>query len=635
MTFPLSRLACLLGLTVYSSFSSAAAIDNWLAQAKQQQLSQQPYWHILLRYEDQQGDQLSSLIHNQPSFFVSPEGRTNPEEELNATLKALVAPSTAKADDAVACKFPARVAWLRQQLNISDNDLASANCPAFNTWLKGLNPHEATLVFAADFVNNPSSMFGHTLLRIDAPDQTEETRLLAYAVNYAAQTNTSNGLEFAYKGLSGGYGGAFSVLPYYEKVKEYNDFENRDLWEYQLNLTPEEINQLLAHLWEMKGVNLPYYFLASNCSYQLLGLLEAARPNTYLRRDFPVYAIPTDTVRRILLEKNMLKQIVYRPASGTALAFHAQENSPQVNALSKKLAEDPETDVSALAVDEQARAYEMAYDYLYYLFLGHETNKDSAPKRLRTLLIKRSTYAVADTRQTPPRPIVDPAHGHDTSRFILGTGSAQDNAFVSVDYRPAYHDLLDNDDGYRRGAAIDFLRVQLRYYTESQQLKLQRFTFVSIDSLAPRNDFLKPLSWSFAIGGEQAAVDHDGKFSTGQEHSVAFFEGSAGVSSQLNTNNWLCYGFVEGHMQAGSHLDQGWRVGLGPRIGCRQQSTLGQLFVDVQSLYHQDSEQFLTTAKLGYQWQFNTDNALRLQGRYEQENGQHWQSGELGWVRYF
>ncbi len=633
MTLTLSRLVCAIGLLTYSSLSLAIPLDNWRQQAKAQHLASHPYWQILLRYEKKQGDTLVSSVE-QPSFFVSSDGRTNAEAELTATLENLVATPPAKADDAVACRFPARVAWLRQQLNITENDLAPANCPAISTWLKGINPHEATLVFAADYVNNPSSMFGHTLLRIDAPDQTEETRLLAYAVNYAAQTNTSNGLEFAYKGLTGGYAGAFSVLPYYEKVKEYNDFENRDLWEYQLNLTPAEIKQGLAHLWEMKGVNLPYYFLSSNCSYQLLGLLEAARPNTYMRRDFPVYAIPTDTLRRVLEEKNILKKIVYRPANGTALAFHAQKNSPAINQTAKQLAANPEFSVATLTATEQAQAYEMAYDYLYYQFLAHEVDKGSTPPKLRNLLVKRSRYPAAE-RTTPPRPEIDPALSHNTSRFVWSAGYGQDEPYVSVDYRPAYHDLLDNDDGYRRGAAIDFLRVQLRYYSESQQLKLQRFTFVSIDSLAPRNDFQKPLSWAFALGSQQAAVDHQGSFSTTEQHGVAFIDGGAGISSKLNTDNWLCYGFLQGQLQGGNHLDDGWRVGLGPRIGCRQQSSVGQLLVDVQSLYHQDSNQLLHTAKLGYQWQINTNNAIRLNTHFEQQQQRHWQSGELGWVKYF
>ena len=151
-------------------------------------------------------------------------------------------------------------------------------------------------------------------------------------------------------------------MPYYEKVKEYNDFENRDLWEYQLNLSPEEITQGLKHLWEIKRVNFPYYFLSSNCSYQLLGLLEAARPNTYLRQDFPIYAIPTDTLRRVLEEKDILRKLVYRPANGTTLAYHAQQNNPLLNKATKALAKDVNYSVAHLNNADQARAYEMAYD---------------------------------------------------------------------------------------------------------------------------------------------------------------------------------------------------------------------------------------------------------------------------------
>lgn len=44
-------------------------------------------------------------------------------------------------------------------------------------------------------------------------------------------------------------------MPYYRKVKEYGDFESRDLWEYELNLTPEETRFLVSHIWEMQHVS--------------------------------------------------------------------------------------------------------------------------------------------------------------------------------------------------------------------------------------------------------------------------------------------------------------------------------------------------------------------------------------------
>ena len=59
-------------------------------------------------------------------------------------------------------------------------------CERFDQWIAELNADSITLIFASAFLGNPASMFGHTFLRIDQEGQTEQTRLLAYTINYAA-----------------------------------------------------------------------------------------------------------------------------------------------------------------------------------------------------------------------------------------------------------------------------------------------------------------------------------------------------------------------------------------------------------------------------------------------------------------
>ena len=56
------------------------------------------------------------------------------------------------------------------------------------------------------------------------------------------------------------------MLPYFYKLREYNDFESRDLWSYELNLTQKQISFLIDHLWEMKQTLIPYYYLDENSS---------------------------------------------------------------------------------------------------------------------------------------------------------------------------------------------------------------------------------------------------------------------------------------------------------------------------------------------------------------------------------
>jgi hypothetical protein len=238
-------------------------------------------------------------MHSQvdsPSFFNSPSGKKDPRAELEATLRSFFA-EAAEGDDHPQCRFAARRAWLDAELGFDAQRIARRECPRFREWRTAIDASQLTLVFASAYVDNPGSMYGHTLLRVDAAGQDERTRLLAYTINFAAGTDETSGFLYVLKGLFGGYPGVFSMLPYYLKVREYSDLENRDLWEYQLDLGGEEIERVLAHAWELLPIHFDYFFFDENCAYHLLGLLQVARADLELTAQFPLWALPVDTVR--------------------------------------------------------------------------------------------------------------------------------------------------------------------------------------------------------------------------------------------------------------------------------------------------------------------------------------------------
>ena len=94
------------------------------------------------------------------------------------------------------------------------------------------------MVFPTSHINSPASMYGHTFIKISS---SKDTPLISNAINYAAKTDEKNGLIFAFQGIFGGYEGRYSILPYYEKLKEYNNLEQRDVWEYDLNLNERRL----------------------------------------------------------------------------------------------------------------------------------------------------------------------------------------------------------------------------------------------------------------------------------------------------------------------------------------------------------------------------------------------------------
>jgi hypothetical protein len=77
------------------------------------------------------------------------------------------------------------------ELNFDDRACRRNPARVFEQWFRELDAEAVTLVFASAYLNNPASLFGHTLLRLDRRGQTEQTRLLAYAVNYAADDSNS------------------------------------------------------------------------------------------------------------------------------------------------------------------------------------------------------------------------------------------------------------------------------------------------------------------------------------------------------------------------------------------------------------------------------------------------------------
>lgn len=503
--------------------------DDLVAAARQQHLAADPEWHALLHYLQRPlGLGYKSLVDS-PNFFLAPRGKTDPAAELEATLRAFFSDAVETNDSQnPQCQFIGRYHWLKQRLGFDAARLPEQRCPRFEQWIEAINPDQITLIFPSAYLNNPSSMFGHTLIRIDMPQQDERTRLISYAINFAAVTDETNGVLFAVRGLTGGYPGQFSIMPYYDKVREYSDLENRDIWEYQLDFSREEILRLLRHVWELGASWYEYYFFDENCSYHLLTLFDVARPGLDLAARFPYTAIPSDTVQEVLKVEGLLRQAVYRPSAHTRLNHRLSHMSAAEQKLSLALARGEITAdddrLTALAEPRQALVLETAQQYVSYQMHRGQLPREVGAKRALGLLRTRATLPALDIEPEPPEPAARPDQGHGSARLSLGAGRYEDETFYSLRLRPAYHDLLDPQAGYLEGSQINFFDVELRYYPDLRHWQPERLTLVDIASLSPRDRFVQPLSWAVSTGLERAP------FTALDRSPSGYLRGSAGVS---------------------------------------------------------------------------------------------------------
>ena len=274
----LAALCCLAPLAARAA-ADATYLPELIARSRELHLADAPQWRRLLHYHESWFHPGAASSADAPQFFLAPNGRRDAQAELEATLASFFAPPPTEPDrEPAQCAFIARHHWLAAQLAFDPQRLPPQSCPRFEAWYAELDPSGVTFVFPEAFLNNPASMFGHTLLRLDTTVRGERHDLISWAINFSGATGDDGGALYVAKGIFGFYPGYYAIGPYYEKVKEYGDWESRDIWEYRLDLSPAEIELMLMHLWELQGIRFDYYYFDENCAWQLLGPARGRAP---------------------------------------------------------------------------------------------------------------------------------------------------------------------------------------------------------------------------------------------------------------------------------------------------------------------------------------------------------------------
>lgn len=533
----------------------AQYLQQLLRTAEERKLHEERPWQILLHYKRAFSGGYRSRIDD-PQFFLAVDGRTDPRKELEATLRSFFLPPTGDGTHG-ACRFPARFQWLSDRLDLDPAQLPSYTCSERDTALAAVEGRSAVLVFPVGHINSPASMFGHTLIRIDG---TSSSNLISYAANYAATADDTNGLVYAWKGLFGQYKGYYSLLPYYLKVKEYSDLEHRDMWEYRLKLSEDEVGMMLKHLWELHKIHSAYFFIDENCSFNLLYLLEAARPELHLTDRTGLFVLPTQTIR-LALDSGILEEPHYRPSRGTRmkkmLSLVGENRQESALALARG---SRERVPDGLAPDERRTVLDLAVEYVQIRYARKELDKDAYNRLFLRLLTERSTLGPAPEGvydiTEPPRPDT----GHDSTKVAIGGGVRRGRGFIELDVQPVFHSLLDPDHGYLRGAQIKFFDTSVRQYFSPDQLRLEKLHLLDILSLVPRDMFFRPLSWKILTGFERRLL-RDGS------DRLVYRLDSGGGYAVTSPFGGIWYGFAELDVQAGDGI-RGWvTVGPGFSIG--------------------------------------------------------------------
>ena len=624
-------------------------LASWRAQAKTENLAQHITWRRLLYFFDDQknliGKKKDSSIVDDAAFFLSKNGQHDSAAELDALLVALAdemattpdnstannklsnRATTNSVQNSVLCRFPARVQWLTDTLNIDKSGL-QVDCPELNEWMQKLAPEQLSIMFAQEYLDNPISAFAHTLLRIDSKASVADPSQIHHAValNYTVGGDSSdNFLVYAIKSMSGGYDNLIEIDPYPEKLAKYLQEDERDAWTYQLDLTPAEVQQIMLHVWETKDLKLPYYFTTDNCASEILRLIDVVRPQQHLLSRLPYAVIPSDVVQ-LLNSENLLASTNYTPADSTLR--QAQLNK----------------------VKEQREQ------------LGYHNNAKQTLNEIKSAQLNPTSSIAADGETLLPRRIAvadnNPIDRHPLQLGFIGLGQRGDNNYIDLSVRAGYHDTLDRPSGFPQFFDLEGAAATLRLYdtdndkaNQPSSVVLQNVTLVRGRSFNPVNSAKKGKTWGASI---EATRVNDGSQQDASDHLVGSLGYETGWSWAFGTPSastgemppQLCYTFLAGTAQAGRGINKGFRVGAGINAGCRYQinnQLRAQAELQLPYWYHGSSDDsnarghyWQPISSLGLQYDIDKKQALRINANYEwQDRIDAKEDIQLSYRRYF
>jgi hypothetical protein len=618
--------------------AQSAYLDGLVRRARALRLSEQAMWWRLLHYDAKALGPVSQA--DGELFFNAPDGKTNPEGELEATLRAFFGPAPVNPEaQHPFCRFPARLAWLAERLRIDWSVLPKQKCPALDDYRETTRAESLTLIFSSYYLNTPASAFGHSFLRLNKHQdalRSERQELLDYGIDYSATVDTDNAIFYAFKGLFGLFPGHFGKRPYYFKVREYNDFESRDLWEFDLELTSSEVDMAVAHIWELGSTYFSYYYLTENCSYHMLGILEVARPSLDLKGKLGWPVVPVDTVRALLKSQGLVKRIAYRPSVRSQFRYGLSLLSPEEADAVFELGENVEAQLPEhFTREQQVKVLDVALDLIDMRYAKDLLDRSSEGARLRQRLSTRR--ALTRTRSTqaepPPPPSGHPASGHGTKRISLGSGYASDSGlYHTLSFRLALHDLSDPSAGYPKELAIDFLPTELRYRLETPSVTLEDFSLVSILSLSPRDRFDDALTWNFRFGATR--IRDEGC----KDCLAGIVEVGGGRAFSFADSRLLFFLHVNNRVMGlapieGGIADLPLRAGIGPFGGVRVAPTEDvTLVLTGDALYLPAQEPlFMWSGRGSLRYEYLPDFSVSAQGSVQAEG---WSTALLSSIYY-
>jgi len=488
------------------------AQDKIVNKAIQLKLYNNYTWKALLHIHSNQ-----SSINN--STFLLSYPNFNAKKELIYTLKAFFNTKNLNDKHAI-CKYPARLYWLKEKLSIKNSDLPNVKCKNLKQYFTKSSFKDIKLIYVSDNNTNPSSAMGHIFFKIEG--NTYNGLKQEHAVSFFTVANSYNLPLILYRGTVSGMDGFFTLRPYFEQLNIYLKDENRNIWEYNLNLTKRDKKIIYLHFWELKEAKIKYYYTKFNCATLVYDILSSVYP----KFKPGLFWVTPKKVIQIAHKQQLINNGKFLPS-----------NKQKINIIVKKLIKNNDNNflysknflnTSKLKFSENKiiKNLELELVRIYaeeeYLNSKLSTKNYSIINKTLNNQKTKLDYSIYDS--------INPIYSIGDIQFKISYIIGNNSGYL-LTFLPASHTIYDdNRNIYGETSSKIF---ELNLFLNKNQISIDSFNLFNIKSLYSWNSFSRMSSYSFKLNYESHFDDNLNNF---KAYNISY---GKGFTKELKNNFYI------------------------------------------------------------------------------------------------
>jgi hypothetical protein len=490
-----------------------------------------PTWRSLMHYAR------GRCFVDDSTFYLSKTPCSLVQEMRELISASYSSDSTVRQD--VACRFPARIAFVRAMLHKVGVSLPTEHCAAVDEFRAKAPADNISLVFASENITHPMSMMGHVFLKFSGKSATGSS--VDHAASFFTRISGINIPGLVLDGLFLGMPAFFALVPYSEQINGYRINEGRNIFEYPLVASDLQRQLIHEHVWELRTIKSPYLFVGYNCATVVYFLISLANPE--LLDELGWWITPIDVVRKAEEDKVTTSRH-FIPSIDWEVRFFGQQLGPPVaGSIASTMNTGSPEEVRELVTDGGDPLRLAFATALLEREKLSNTVKEGRLEDLSRLLSEQSL--TTNGTEFEVQNLKDPATGPRSSRITVGAAHFNGKGYGKLELLPTSHSVTDDNRRSYSESMLELAEVSLLVNPiEDAEVLVQKANLYGMESFVPYDPFIGGVSSRLIVGAQQ---EWDGALSP---YTAAHVTLGIGRSIQT-TDDSTIYGLVNGAVSYG------------------------------------------------------------------------------------